>query len=177
MTDTTNVASHEFRFPTAIGPCVLRWSERGISAVSLLAPADPDDPHASRAEAPLHVRRAAGAIAALMDGERTDLRFIPLDMDGFEPFRRAVYEAAREIPAGATLSYGDLAAAAGHPGAAREVGAALARNPFLVIVPCHRVLAADGALTGFSAPGGVATKRRMLEIERAPGFEQQPLFA
>ena len=83
---------------------------------------------------------------------------------------------ARSAP-GETASYGQLAAAAGRPRAAREVGAALARNPFPIVVPCHRILSATGALHGFSAPGGVATKRRMLEIENAPGFTQRPLFA
>jgi len=88
-----------------------------------------------------------------------------------------VYAATREIAPGATASYGEIARAIGAPGEAREVGAALGANPFPIVVPCHRVLAADGALHGFSAPGGIATKRRMLEIECAPGFTQQALFA
>ena len=73
-------------------------------------------------------------------------------------------------------TYGEIARAVGDPGAARAVGAALGANPFPVIVPCHRVLAADGALHGFSAPGGITTKRRMLELEGAPGFAQTTLF-
>jgi len=71
---------------------------------------------------------------------------------------------------------GDIARAIGQPGAARAVGRALASNPYAIIVPCHRVLAADGALNGFSAPGGIATKRKMLELEGAPGYGQQVLF-
>ncbi len=88
-----------------------------------------------------------------------------------------VYAATREIAPGSTASYGEVARAIGEPRAAREVGVALAQNPFPIIVPCHRVLAATGALHGFSAPGGIATKRRMLEIEGAPGFTQEALFA
>lgn len=165
-------------FMTALGVCGLRWGEEGVTAV--LMPGTPGiDPAEVRGGAPTPpgIARAGEAIARLLGGERADLRFIVLDMSGQSGFAREVYEAAREIGAGETRSYGELAAAAGHPGAAREVGVALARNPFPIVVPCHRVLAADGALHGFSAPGGIATKRRMLEIERAPGFEQQPLFA
>ena len=79
---------------------------------------------------------------------------------------------------GTVATYGAIARAIGRsdPEGARDVGAALARNPFPVVVPCHRILGANGKLTGFSAPGGLATKRRMLELEGAPGFGQQVLF-
>jgi methylated-DNA-[protein]-cysteine S-methyltransferase len=105
-----------------------------------------------------------------------DLGEIPLDQRGVDAFRRAVYAATRQIPPGRTETYGGIARAIGQPEAARDVGAALARNPTPIIVPCHRVVAANGALTGFSAPGGLATKRRMLELEGAPGYGQQTLF-
>src|SRR5439155_15276195 len=101
---------------------------------------------------------------------------IPLDQRGIDPFSRLVYEATREIRPGTTATYGQIARAIGRPDAARDVGAALARNHVPVIVPCHRVVAASGALTGFSAPGGIETKRRMLELEGAPGYGQQVLF-
>src|SRR5262250_2974216 len=96
-------------------------------------------------------------------------------MAGVLEFDRRVYEMARTIAPGETLSYGDVATRLGDPAAAREVGQALGRNPFPVIVPCHRVVAAAGKLGGFSAPGGTATKRRLLAIEaaRAPSL---PLF-
>jgi methylated-DNA-[protein]-cysteine S-methyltransferase len=122
------------------------------------------------------VLAAIGAIVTLLDGERTDLRWVVLDETGIDPFRRGVYAATREIAPGQTASYGDVAHAIGKPDAPRAVGAALAENPFPIIVPCHRVLSATGQLHGFSAPGGVATKRRMLEIERAPGFTQLSLL-
>ena len=94
------------------------------------------------------------------------------------PTRRVVYAATRDIPPGSTRTYGEVARAIGREDfeGARDVGAALASNPFPIIVPCHRVLAANGALHGFSAPGGLETKRRMLELEGAPGYGQQALF-
>jgi methylated-DNA-[protein]-cysteine S-methyltransferase len=113
------------------------------------------------------VQRAVDGMVALLDGGDTDLRVIALDMTGVSAFERGVYEIARTIPAGETTTYGAIAAELGDPGAARAVGRALGQNPFPVIVPCHRVVAADGTLGGFSAEGGTATKRRMLEIEGA----------
>ena len=92
------------------------------------------------------------------------------------PFHRRVYEAARAIPPGATRSYGEIAAGVGAPGSARAVGQALGRNPFAIIVPCHRVLAANGRLGGFSANGGASTKLRMLSIEGARAASQRRLF-
>ncbi|HEY2719759.1 MAG TPA: methylated-DNA--[protein]-cysteine S-methyltransferase [Solirubrobacteraceae bacterium] len=126
---------------------------------------------------PEPIRGAIKAIVELLEGEPSDLRSIELDERGVDGFQRRVYGATREIEPGETASYGEIARAIGAPEAAREVGAALGRNPYPVIVPCHRVLAADGTLHGFSAPGGIATKRRMLEIEGAPGFMQRALFA
>ena len=92
---------------------------------------------------------------------------MPLDLDGVPEFHRRVYDVARAIPPGETRSYGEVAAALGEPGAAQAVGRALGRNPVPIVVPCHRVLAADGRLHGFSAPGGIETKRRMLALEGA----------
>src|SRR5207245_8475160 len=99
--------------------------------------------------------------------EARDLSVIVLDMERVSPFHRRVYEAARAIPAGATLSYGDVATRLGAPGAARAVGQALGRNPFAIVVPCHRVLAAGGKVGGFSANGGITAKLRLLSIEGA----------
>ncbi len=165
------------QFETALGTCAVTWSEAGVTGVLLpgtrgLARRPGLDPGA----VPDAVRAAAAAIAALLDGERIDLRGVVLDERGIDPFRRSVYAAAREIPPGVTASYGDIARAIGKPDAPRAVGHALGENPFPVIVPCHRVLSSSGALHGFSAPGGIVTKRRMLEIERAPGFTQLSLL-
>jgi methylated-DNA-[protein]-cysteine S-methyltransferase len=162
-------------FATAIGTCGVQWSESGITRVHL--PGARRRPPSGDAGAPEAVRAAIAGIGALLAGERRELTDVILDERGVDPFRRAVFAATRAIGPGATASYGEIARAIGAPGAARAVGAALGSNPFPIVVPCHRVLAADGALTGFSAPGGVTTKRRMLEIERAPGFTQEALFA
>ena len=164
-------------FETALGRCAIRWSEIGITGVAL----PQRSPHRGAAlesgvSIPEFVREAIDAIVAVMAGAARDLRDIALDERGIDPFRRAVYAATREIAPGSTRSYGEVAKAIGRPGEARDVGAALARNPFPIIVPCHRVVAANGALTGFSAPGGLATKRRMLELEGVPGYGQQALF-
>jgi methylated-DNA-[protein]-cysteine S-methyltransferase len=167
----------QLRFDTALGQCALSWGDSAINAILMpgsRALAHLDVP--SRTEARTHVHAAAEGIVRLLDGIRTDLRFVDLDMSDIDEFRKSVYAGAREIDPGETISYGELAKAIGRPKAAREVGAALARNPFPIVVPCHRVLAATGALHGFSAPGGIATKRRMLEIERADGFLQPALF-
>jgi O-6-methylguanine DNA methyltransferase len=116
---------------------------------------------------PPDVQRAIETIAAHLRGEAADFSGIGLDMNGLPEFHRRVYEVARAIPSGETLSYGEIAARLGEPSAAREVGRALGRNPFPIVVPCHRVLAAGGKTGGFSAPGGVATKLRLLAIEGA----------
>jgi methylated-DNA-[protein]-cysteine S-methyltransferase len=164
-------------FATALGTCGVGWSELGITEVLLapargLAPLGPES-----GDVPEQIGEAIAGIAALLDGERRDLRWVVLDERALDEFQRRVYAITREIGPGETASYGEIARALGEPQEARAVGAALGRNPFPVIVPCHRVLSASGALHGFSAPGGLRTKRRMLEIEGAPGFTQQALFA
>lgn len=171
-------------FDTAIGRCGIAWGERGITRVQLpearvaetrtrlLARA----PGAQEASPPPEVRRAVAAISALLRGEASDLAGIGLDMQGVPPFHRHVYEAAREIPPGETCSYGEIAARVGSPGSARAVGQALGRNPFAIVVPCHRVLAAGGRVGGFSAAGGASTKLRMLAIEGVRMHGQPALF-
>ena len=133
-------------------------------------------PAASDAEPPPVIRQAIAAIVALLAGERRDLSGIRVDLDDVPAFHRRVYEIARSIGPGATLTYGEIAARLGEPGLARDVGQALGQNPFPIVVPCHRVLAASGKLGGFSARGGVATKLRLLEIEGALAPEAPMLF-
>jgi methylated-DNA-[protein]-cysteine S-methyltransferase len=160
-------------FDTALGPVGVEWSEAGISEV--LMPGRRGLVDDGRTLPPA-IERAVADIVALLDGEKRDLGGILLDDGDVDEFRRRVYAATRDIGPGETKTYGEIARAIGDPGAARAVGAALGANPFPIVIPCHRVLAADGALHGFSAPGGIATKRRMLEIECAPGFTQTSLF-
>jgi methylated-DNA-[protein]-cysteine S-methyltransferase len=164
-------------FDTDLGQCAVRWIDAGISGVLLPNAGGRHGPvFEEGAAVPRFVAEAIKGIQAVMSGEARDLRDVPLDERGIDEWRREVYAATREIPAGTTRSYGEVAKAIGRPDGARDVGAALARNPFPIIVPCHRVVAANGALTGFSAPGGLETKRRMLELEGAPGYGQQVLF-
>jgi methylated-DNA-[protein]-cysteine S-methyltransferase len=165
------------RLETALGTCAMTWSDAGLTGVLLPGTRGPSRRATHEPEAvPGSVRDVLDAIVALLDGERTDLRWVVLDESGIDAFRRSVYAAAREIPPGATASYGEIARMIGKPDAARAVGHALGENPFPIVVPCHRVLSSTGALHGFSAPGGIATKRRMLEIERALGFTQLSLL-
>jgi len=162
-------------FDTALGRCAIAWGERGIAAIELPASEDKATlrrlrsalPGVSEQPPPPAVADAIGAIVRLFEGEPDDLATVVLDMDEVPEFQRRVYDVARTIPPGETLSYGEVAARLGEPGAAQAVGRALGRNPFPIVVPCHRVLAANGALHGFSAPGGIETKRRMLAIEGA----------
>ena len=115
-------------------------------------------------------------IRQLLDGHRDSLSDVPLDMSGVPQFNQRVYAVARAIPPGQTLSYGEVAARLGEPGAARAVGQALGSNPFAPVVPCHRILAAGKRSGGFSAGGGVATKLRMLQIEKAELGDGPGLF-
>ena len=170
-------------FETELGRCAVRWGGAGVTRVLLPHRDDRPGPRVpdragfpDRVAVPRFVLEAIEGMTALLAGEPRDLRGVPIDERRLDNFRRAVYAATRDIPAGATRSYGEIAREIGRPEAARDVGAALARNPFPIIVPCHRVVASNGALTGFSAPGGLATKRRMLELEGAPGYGQQVLF-
>jgi methylated-DNA-[protein]-cysteine S-methyltransferase len=126
--------------------------------------------------APLAIQQAIDGIVALLDGRQAELTQAELDLDGVAEFDRRVYAITRAIPAGKTSSYGAIAAKLGDPGAARAVGQALGRNPIPVIVPCHRVLSADGGVGGFSAAGGAVTKLRILAIEGAEVARQRPLF-
>ena len=164
-------------FDTRLGTCAVRWTDAGVASVRLPSPRTAALPRLGEtANVPAAILEAIDGIVAVLDGAAIDLRFVALAEGGIERFGRDVYAATRTIPAGSIATYGDIARAIGRLDGAREVGAALARNPFPIIVPCHRVVGANGKLTGFSAPGGLATKRRMLELEGAPGYGQQVLF-
>lgn len=108
---------------------------------------------------------AAEVIRQLLAGGDADVTTVPVDVTGCSDFDQRVYLAVRAIPRGRTLTYGEVAEVVGEPGGAQAVGRAMAANPIPILVPCHRVLGAGKALIGFSAHGGVETKRRMLLIE------------
>jgi len=162
-------------FATAIGDCAIAWSDDGLTGVWL-----PSNPRgalprtivrrhrdAVAAVPPADLAALPGAIARLLAGERVDLADVGLDLADIEPFDARVYAAARAIPAGEVVSYGELAARVGAGATARDVGQSLGRNRWPLIVPCHRIVASGSGLGGFSAPGGTATKQRLLAIERA----------
>jgi methylated-DNA-[protein]-cysteine S-methyltransferase len=171
-------------FDTDIGPCGIAWGGRGVIAVQLpeadaartRARLTRRCPDAREAPPPPEVQAAIEDIVALLSGETRDLSGVALDMERLEKFDRRVYEIARSIRAGETLSYGEIATRLGGRELARDVGQALGRNPFPIVVPCHRVLAAGGKAGGFSANGGVTTKLRLLTIERARTSATPTLF-
>jgi methylated-DNA-[protein]-cysteine S-methyltransferase len=105
-------------------------------------------------------------------GRADSFHDVAVDFGPVSDFRRRVYEQCREIPLGRTMSYAELAAKAGAPGAARAVGNCMAANGIPLLVPCHRVVCTDGSLGSYSAAGGVATKRKILALElRGIGLE------
>lgn len=112
----------------------------------------------------------------LLDTGDVDLAFVAIDVSQASEFHRKVWSVSRGIPPGSTMTYGEVAIAAGEPGAARAVGQAMGLNPCPIIVPCHRVVAADGRPGGFSAGGGAITKMKMLAIEGASIAAQRTLF-
>ena len=161
-------------FDTVLGPCAMAWGPRGILAVQLPeADAATTQARLLRTTGPLPqvmlpppaVAQALQAVADLLAGRPHDFSRVVLDMGAVTPFQQRVYALALRIPPGQTQTYGELAEALGGRHLARAVGQALGKNPFAPIVPCHRVLAAQGKTGGFSAHGGSATKLRMLASE------------
>jgi methylated-DNA-[protein]-cysteine S-methyltransferase len=172
-------------FDTAIGRCAIAWGPQGIVALQLPEASDPATrarlrrrhPGAEEAAGPPpEIAHAIAEIVALLEGEANDLADIALDMAAVPDFNRQVYEIARRIAPGRTRTYGEIATELGDRALARDVGQALGQNPFAIIVPCHRVMGANGKVGGFSANGGVDTKLRMLTIEGAPLGSTPTLF-
>jgi methylated-DNA-[protein]-cysteine S-methyltransferase len=180
------MSAHSFTlFDTPIGTCGLVWKDETVVGLRL--------PEASPAAARGRIKRRwadteeqvptpamqqiIDRVLALLDGDAVDLSLVPLDFCDAPEFHRRAYEIARTIPPGKTMTYGEIAKRLGAPHESREVGQAMGKNPIAIIMPCHRVLGADGKMGGFSANGGVATKRRILEIEGASAVGAGPLFA
>ena len=179
------MTDHSFTmFDTAIGRCAIAWGPRGINAVQL--PMGSEDKTRARIRqrygdipetAPTaEVQSAIAGIVELLAGKPNDLTDVVLDLEGVPEFNRGVYDIARTIPPGKTLTYGDIAKRLGGVELSRDVGQALGRNPCPIVVPCHRVLAAGGKPGGFSANGGVVTKLKMLAIEGAAVNHTPSLF-
>jgi methylated-DNA-[protein]-cysteine S-methyltransferase len=172
-------------FDTAIGRCAVVWSGTGLIGVQL--PEANDElalrrlarrfPDAGSAPPTPAAATAIARIAAFLAGATDDFATLALDESRVGDFERAVYRETRAIPAGATATYGAIATALGDVRHARRVGQTLGRNPWPIVVPCHRVTGAGGWMGGFSAPGGRDTKLKLLELEGALAAESLPLFA
>lgn len=171
-------------FETALGHCGIVWTPRGIAGVNLPEGSEAKTrarllkrfPEAKEASPSEDVRKIIAAIVALVRGEKIDFSFVALDHAPLPEFSRRVYEIVRKIPIGQTLTYGDVAKQLGDVALAREIGQAMGKNPTPIIMPCHRVVAANGKTGGFSAPGGIDTKMKLLSIERRHGNHAPTLF-
>jgi O-6-methylguanine DNA methyltransferase len=167
-------------FETAIGPCGLAWNDAGPAGLTcvqlpeedrkatrarLLSKSGESGAMASPKKLPAWVKDAMARVREHLSGKPQDLAHVPLDVSRVTPFNAKVFRALQAVPAGRTTTYGELAGIVGSPGASRAVGRAMATNPWPVIVPCHRVVAASGGTGGFSAYGGLVTKEKMLQLE------------
>jgi methylated-DNA-[protein]-cysteine S-methyltransferase len=172
LSEMSSQLTHYCLFDTAIGPCGVAWSRHGVTRLQL------PETDASATERRVSARAARASEAApaeidqlivdlqgYMTGRDVSFAAVAVDLTNVEPFRLKVYQAARAIPWGHTVSYGELAQRIGFAGGARAVGQALSRNPVPIIIPCHRVLAKGHRVGGFSAHGGIFTKERLLALE------------
>ena len=172
-------------FDTPLGLCAIVWDARGITGTQLPEAGRGDAtrrlqrrfPDAQNGLPPPAIAEAMTRIAAALGGAKDDFADLALDWRAVSAFDRAVYQETRAIPAGSTSTYGAIATALGDVRDSRRVGQALGRNPWPIIIPCHRVTGAGGWMGGFSAPGGQHTKLKLLELEGALAAETLPLFA
>jgi methylated-DNA-[protein]-cysteine S-methyltransferase len=171
-------------FDTGIGRCGVAWGHAGILGVQLPEARELDTrrrlyqlyPDTREMRPPLNTEIAIEGIAALLRGEPCDLSDVTLDMTGIHAFNQRVYEFTRRIPRGETRTYGEVAASLRLSGAVHSVAQAIARNPFVIIVPCHRVLEAGGYADKISPHGGAISKRRLLSIEGGGSPSSKTLF-
>lgn len=162
-------------FDTDFGIAAIAWTENGIcghqlpekDAAATIERVKTVFPTAVEAKPPQEIVMLTRRIRKHLEGTVQDFSNVRLDLDGVPPFHAKIYQALQKVPHGSTVSYNDLATMCGSPGAARAVGQAMAKNPISVIVPCHRVLTASGSIGGFTAYGGLDTKRRLLQYENA----------
>jgi methylated-DNA-[protein]-cysteine S-methyltransferase len=153
-------------FNSAMGSAAVEWSERGLTRVWI-----PPAPSGRRNDLPPEpVRDVIERLQLLLRGDDVDFTDVELDLEGVPQFDQQVYAVARAVPRGVTATYGELARRVGAPGAAQAVGQVMGHNRFPLVVPCHRVVAAGGGNGGFSAPGGVDTKLRLLALESVTLF-------
>jgi methylated-DNA-[protein]-cysteine S-methyltransferase len=172
-------------FDTMIGRCGIAWGDLGVIGVQLPEAREIETrrrlfrlyPEARELRPPLNVEMAIEGIVALLRGEAADLFEVTLDMTGIPAFNARVYQLTRTIPRSETRSYGEVATSLRASGAVHSVAQAISRNPFMIIVPCHRVLEAGGYADKISPHGGTISKRRLLSIEGAnSGASSKTLF-
>ncbi len=171
-------------FDTGIGRCGIAWGDAGIVGVHLPEAREIETrkrlfqlyPDAREMRPPLNVELAIEGIVALLRAQPCDFSDVTLDMGGIHVFNQRVYQITRTIPRGETRTYAEVAARLGAPGTTHSVAQAIARNPFVIIVPCHRVLEAGGYADKISAHGGAISKRRLLSIEGAGSPTSKTLF-
>jgi methylated-DNA-[protein]-cysteine S-methyltransferase len=172
-------------FDTAIGRCGIVWSETGVMAVQLPEVREIDTrrrifqihPDAREQRPSDNAELAIDGIAALLHGSDPDFSDVSLDAGGLPAFDRRVYEATCAIPRGETRTYHEIAKTLGASGAVHSVAQAIVKNPFMLIVPCHRVLEAGNYTDRLSPYGGVISKRRLLALEGAHPIASKTLFA
>ena len=171
-------------FDTGIGRCGIAWGALGVAGVQLPEAREIETrgrmlrqcPDARELRPPLMIEFAIEGIVAALRGQAVDLSDVTLDASGISAFNMRVYQFARTIPRGETRTYGEVASQLGASGAAHSVAQAISRNPFVIIVPCHRVLEAGSYADRISPNGGVISKRRLLSIEGAGGMSSKTLF-
>jgi len=171
-------------FDTGLGRCGIAWSDLGIIGVQLPEAREIDTrrrlfqlyPDAREWRAPADIEIAIEGIVELLRGGRVDLSDVTLDMTGIPAFNQRVYAFARTIPRGETRTYGEVASHLRASGAVHSVAQAIGRNPFMVIVPCHRVLEAGNYADKISPNGGAISKRRLLSIEGTHPTAGKTLF-
>jgi methylated-DNA-[protein]-cysteine S-methyltransferase len=171
-------------FDTGLGRCGIAWGDLGVMGVQLPEAREIDTrkrlfqlyPDARELRPPENVKMAIEGIAALLRGGDSDLSDITLDMSGIPPFNQRVYAFVRTIPRGETRTYADVASALRASGAVVSVAQAIGRNPFMIIVPCHRVLEAGHYADKISPNGGAISKRRLLSIEGTKTTASKTLF-
>jgi methylated-DNA-[protein]-cysteine S-methyltransferase len=164
-------------FDTMIGRCGIAWGLSGVVGIQLPEAREIETrkrlyqlyPDAREQRPPANVEIAIEGVVALLRGEAADTSDVALDMTGIHAFNQRVYELTRAIPRGETRTYGEIAKGLGASGAVHSVAQAIAKNPFVILVPCHRVLEAGSYADKMSPNGGSISKRRLLSLEGAHG--------
>jgi methylated-DNA-[protein]-cysteine S-methyltransferase len=171
-------------FDTSVGRCGIAWGDLGVLGVQLPEAREIETrrrlfqlfPDARELRPPEEIQSAIDGISALLRGKPADLSEVKLDTTGIPAFNVRVYEFTRSIPRGETMTYGEVASRLRASGATHSVAQAISKNPFMIIVPCHRVLEAGGYADRISAHGGSISKRRLLSIEGAGSPSSKTLF-